>query len=579
MLERVLTPDQESLLSQERGALRELQEALVRAGAADEDLAALEESIRQLDRLFLLVVVGEFNSGKSTFINALLGRPLLEEGVTPTTSRIYSIGFGEEVRREMGTDGIEEIGAPVEILRQIQIVDTPGTNALEREHEALTQRFVPRADLVLFVTSVDRPFTESERSFIESIREWGKKIVLVLNKIDFLETDDDLREIEDFIRRSSERILGFVPEVFPISARQALKAKEASDDPSLNAGSRFSDLEAFLSRTLDEKERVRLKLLNPLGVGERLVEGSLTRQESRLGLLKDDFEALEEIALQLDLYRKDMQSEFRFRLADVDNELYAFEQRGRDFFDETFRLARALDLLNKERVKAEFERKVIAETPHRIEGKTEEIIDWLVEAELRQWQTVSRHLSERRKKHPDRLLGPIGDFDYSRDQLLGTVGRAAEETIQSFDQRAEATRLADSVRTAVAGTVLVEAGAIGLGTVFSILATSQLADFTGLLAASTLAIVGFFILPARRRKAKNELTDKILALRRRLMDILTTEFDREVERSVHRIEEAVGPYTRFVRAEREKLEGLRGALLGSKEALQTIRAKVEALGP
>jgi small GTP-binding protein len=578
MLKRVLTPDQENLLSQERGALRELQEALVRAGATDEDLAALEESIRQLDRLFLLIVVGEFNSGKSTFINALLGRQLLEEGVTPTTSRIYSIGFGEEVRREMGADGIEEIAAPVAILQQIQIVDTPGTNALEREHEALTQRFVPRADLVLFVTSADRPLTESERAFIESIREWGKKIVLVLNKIDFLETDDDLREIEDFMRRSSERILGFVPEIFPISARQALKAKESSDDPTLSAGSRFSDLEAFLSRTLDEKERVRLKLLNPLGVGERLVEGSLARQESRLGLLKDDFEALEEIALQLDLYRKDLQSEFRFRLADIDNELYAFEQRGRDFFDETFRLARALDLLNKERVKAEFERKVIAETPRRIEAKTEEIIDWLVEAELRQWQTVSRHLSERRDRHPDRLIGPIGDFDYNRDQLLSTVGHAAEEAIQSFDQRAEATRLADSVRTAVAGTALVEAGAIGLGTAFTILATSQLADFTGLLAASTLAIVGFFILPARRRKAKNELTDKILALRRRLLEILTTEFDREVERSVHRIEEAVGPYTRFVRAEREKLEGLRDALLGSKGALETIRAKVEALG-
>ena len=72
-------------------------------------------------------------------------------------------------------------------------MDTPGTNAVLREHEALTREFVPRSDLVLFVTSADRPFTESERAFLEAIRDWGKKIVVVVNKIDILETEDDLR--------------------------------------------------------------------------------------------------------------------------------------------------------------------------------------------------------------------------------------------------------------------------------------------------------------------------------------------------------------------------------------------------
>ena len=85
-------------------------------------------------------------------------------------------------------DGVEETTAPAEILRTVAIVDTPGTNAVLREHEALTRDFLPRADLVLFVTSADRPYTESERAFLEAIREWGKKVVLVLNKADLLET-------------------------------------------------------------------------------------------------------------------------------------------------------------------------------------------------------------------------------------------------------------------------------------------------------------------------------------------------------------------------------------------------------
>ncbi|MDH3255345.1 MAG: dynamin family protein, partial [Acidobacteriota bacterium] len=106
MLQRVLTADEEQLLADERQELRALDQALSRAGAAREDLQSLGQSIAQLDTLFLLVVVGEFNSGKSTFINALLGRRLLEEGVTPTTHRIHRLAYADTEHRETGGDGI-----------------------------------------------------------------------------------------------------------------------------------------------------------------------------------------------------------------------------------------------------------------------------------------------------------------------------------------------------------------------------------------------------------------------------------------------------------------------------------------
>ena len=574
MVSSLLTPGQEQLLREERERLRALQQLLAKAGATAGDVEALERSLQQLDRLFLLVIVGEFNSGKSTFINALLGQRLLQEGVTPTTTRIHRIGYGAGVERKTGDDGIEEVSAPVELLRHLQIVDTPGTNALDRSHEALTEKFVPRSDLVLFVTSADRPLTESERTFIEKIREWGKKLVLVINKIDFLTTDADRREVESFVRDNARQILALEPEVFPISAAQALAAKtggaDETDEP-------FARLESFLTETLDESERLRLKLLNPLGVGARLADQQANAVEARLSLLADDFSALEEIDSQLKLYGEDIRSEARFRLADVDNELHAFEKRGNEFFDDTLRLARAFDLMNKERTKADFERKVIADTPQQIEGKVNEIIDWLVGAELKQWQAVSRRLEERRQERPQRPLGELGEFDYNRDQLLSTVGGAARRAIQGFDQRAEATRLADSVQTAVAGTALVEVGAISLGTIFTILATTQVADITGILAASTLAVVGLFILPARRRKAKSELAKKILKLRTDLMDSLTGALDRESERSAQRIREAVSPYTRFVRGEKERLSELRTELDNTKSALATLKAKIEEL--
>jgi len=186
MLAKILDPSQDELLKEERAVLSRLQLALVRFDAAPEQQAALERSIRQLDELFLLVIVGEFNAGKSAFINALLGMTVAEEGVTPTTAQINVLQYGETPGRTVSDQGLHVIAANAPILRDLHIVDTPGTNAVIREHERITSEFVPRSDIVLFVTSADRPFTETERAFLEQIRGWGKKVAVVINKIDIL---------------------------------------------------------------------------------------------------------------------------------------------------------------------------------------------------------------------------------------------------------------------------------------------------------------------------------------------------------------------------------------------------------
>ncbi len=142
-IDKILTTAHNRLLVEERGLLTDLQLILARNEAGREDQRLLERSIRQLDELFLLVVAGEFNSGKSAFINALLGSRLLEEGVTPTTTHIHTLVYGAQVDSQITGDGIQRIQAPAGLLREVEIVDTPGTNALEREHEVLTQRFVP----------------------------------------------------------------------------------------------------------------------------------------------------------------------------------------------------------------------------------------------------------------------------------------------------------------------------------------------------------------------------------------------------------------------------------------------------
>ena len=195
----LLTPAQEELLTRARQALGDVHVALVTIGADQQARDQIAIAIRQLDELFLLVIVGEFNSGKSAFINALVGRPVLREGVTPTTSEINLLRYGRTNRPRPAAEGCASSAARAELLRHLHLVDTPGTNAIIREHEELTREFVPRADLVLFVTSADRPFTESERQFLSRIREWGKKIVFVINKVDLLAARPRSSEVASFV--------------------------------------------------------------------------------------------------------------------------------------------------------------------------------------------------------------------------------------------------------------------------------------------------------------------------------------------------------------------------------------------
>ncbi|MFW5941539.1 MAG: dynamin family protein, partial [Chloroflexota bacterium] len=261
-METILTQEQDDLLKRTRDVLGRLREVLADVNATEADREALAESIRQVDQFFLLVVAGEFNSGKSAFINALVGQSLLQEGVTPTTSQIHVLRYSEEVTREPIDQGTWAHTAPVALLQHINIVDTPGTNAILREHEALTAEFIPRSDLVLFVTSADRPFTESERLFLKQIQEWGKKIVLIINKIDILPEEQDLNKVVAFVRDAGERLVGDIAAVFPVSARMAKQAK--AGQPQLWEKSRFESLETYIHDTLDDEGRFRLKLLNPL---------------------------------------------------------------------------------------------------------------------------------------------------------------------------------------------------------------------------------------------------------------------------------------------------------------------------
>jgi small GTP-binding protein len=556
---RILDERREALVERERALLERLVEFLGEFGAPPEDVGLVRRALSDLEELFLLVIVGEFNSGKSAFVNALLGSDIVEEGVTPTTDSITVLRHAEEPVERKRKDGVLEKGYPNEFLREIAIVDTPGTNAIIRHHEELSRGFVPRSDLVLFVTSAERPLTESERGYLELIRDWGKKILLVINKADLLGDGGKIEEVRSFVDGGIRQALGLTPPIFFVSALLASKAKAATNTMERDAllqASGFAGLETYVTDLLDEEGRVRLKMESPLGVADELNRRYTGAVDERLSLLEGDFRTAENVESQLELYKEDMGRDFEARMAEIENIVLKMNERGDAWLEENIRFANIRELFRQERVSERFKRN------------------------LKQWRMVVDYVNRRRQAdYDERLIGEIGDsFEYNRGQLLSSVGKNAQEVVQRYDRERESEKLALSIQGAVAQTAALEVGAVGIGAVVVALATTRFVDATGIIAAAIIAGYGLFILPNRRRKARNEFRETTEALRKRLSEVVRRQFEAELARSVERMREAIAPYTRFVRSEHARMSRAREDLAALDTEVGSLKDEISAPG-
>ncbi|HEY3081265.1 MAG TPA: dynamin family protein [Chloroflexota bacterium] len=572
---QLLTAEQARLRAELRAALDDLGGVLEPLGASAEDRRLLAEAVRGLDELFLLVVVGEFNAGKSALLNELLGTRLLPEGVTPTTAAITLVRHGEREAEEWRGPALLERRLPADVLRDLAVVDTPGTNAIVRQHEALTREFVPRADLILFVTSADRPFTESERELLEAIREWGKKIVVVVNKIDLPEGEAAVEQVVGFVREGLQRTLGLTPPLFGVSVRRARLATESADSDVarvLRSQSGIDELRRYVVETLDEAERIRLKLGTPIGVAERLLQQYGYLVAERRAALDEDLRLVENVDRQVELYAEDLRRSFGHRLVEIENVVHELNDRGEQFFEDTVRLGRVFDLLNPERTRGAFERAVVGDAAARIDRLTGDVVDWFVEAEQRLWRQLSAMVRQRQQSAVG--SGEDPDFVASRRDVLRTVSERTGAALVGFDREREARAIGQDMRDAVAQTALAEIGAVSLGAAIALLFGTVAADVTGLLAATLAAGLGLYILPARKRKALRQFRAKTEELRQRLVEAMQSALERELGQSTERVREAIAPYTRYVRAEGARLAERQAALDELRGRIGRLRARL-----
>jgi hypothetical protein len=170
----------------------------------------------------------------------------------------------------------------------------------------------------------------------------------------------------------------------------------------------------------------------------------------------------------------------------------------------------------------------------------------------------------------------VGTFHADRSRLIDSVGRESQRVVDTYDKQREAAAIADQARAAVATAAAVGVSALGLGTIVTLAASTAAADVTGIVMASVVATIGFLVIPARRRKAKAEMQQKVTVLRERLAGALRAEFERAREQSGVRIAQAVDPYSRFVRAEQARWTEARSVLSALRDRASSFRERLAA---
>ncbi|HEV3408833.1 MAG TPA: dynamin family protein, partial [Chthoniobacterales bacterium] len=211
----------------------------------------LRARLSNLESPALLVVVGEVKAGKSSFINALLREEVCEVAPQPCTNRIQELVYGPA--RDVTSLGLswERVSIPKEVLREVTIVDTPGTNSLIQDHQAITERYVPQSDLVFFVFSAVNPHTKSAWELLTVLRkDWHKKIVFVLQQADRASARELSTNREHVLQYARERGVED-PIVFTVSAKLELES---------SVGSGFEQCRSYLRTAIERGEIWRMKV-------------------------------------------------------------------------------------------------------------------------------------------------------------------------------------------------------------------------------------------------------------------------------------------------------------------------------
>ncbi|MEW6145585.1 MAG: dynamin family protein [Thermodesulfobacteriota bacterium] len=531
--------------------------------------ARLRSAAESLDNLFSLVFIGEFSTGKSSVINALLGEDILPKGITPTTDEITVMKYGDRMEESV-ENGCRVISVPQERLKGLFIVDTPGTNVTISQHERLTQEYIPKADIVFFTIGAERAVTGSEAKLIKFIKEsWLKNIVFLLNKIDIAADAEELGTLIKHTRDELERSFGIKPHLIPVSAKLAREGKAASDE-ALYARSGFNELEQYIFDTLSEEERIRMKIRAASEFAVSLCAETEKALDGHIDRISEDMLRLGEFERKLDAMKDEIMENSAQFTERIRSRLLEFKTRGIEYIDELIRFANIFKLMSKQKIAKEFEYRVSRQTVSELEKDLDAMVMWTEKSARTLLDSTIEFYNKSMKADSSNVTT---GFIYDRTRLVDTVRSELETKRRAIDPAALGGNLVDSARGAVASVLGVQVGSLAVGAAVVSAFSSLLVDITGILATVAVMATAFAILPKKRRDAMKEFSCKVDALIEEMVSGVSSQLERDLSGIKIQVNDSLSPLRNFYKMEKQKLSESRVRVSELKSRFGELRER------
>ena len=518
-VQRVLGPE----LKQKYDSLRDviqrclsLTEKCSEAGAS----TILRDRLALLESAALFVIVGEVKSGKSSFINALLGEDVCEVAPDPCTAGIQELVYGEERSKTTLGDQWERVRLPRPVLRDITIVDTPGTNSIIRNHQTITENYIPKSDLVVFVFPAKNPHTATAWDLLSLVRkDWHRKTVFVLQQAD-LASQRELSVNQESVRQYAHERNVQNPVLFTLSAKRELEG--ASD-------SGFAEFREFLRSAVESGEVWRMKVEGSRDTVRKIAGDLLAKLSNEKAALVEDRAFYQDLLARVEGRREKAQSLRRLVVDSLGLSYDRLASRLEDDFREGLEvgtiLRRSIPFLRDKDVKT-----WIRETQEKFEKTAKEEID----AES---SRVSKDLSDEMKVMLDDLAAAIAHRQQRQQKGGHPVASDRIDILERLRNQLRDLRISDIVdEKGIQGSdlgklTLAGGGIAALGAVIA-MATHLIAfDITGgILAAVGAGLVAVTLL-WRRSAIMNDFSQKMNKSR----DEFRARLDQEISQIFERL--------------------------------------------
>ncbi len=554
MLEVAKSPESQDNFQHVVNLLDDTKKFFYRIGDVEIEKKVLEMAA-QINEPLYLVVAGEYNSGKSSFVNALCGKRILKDGPTPSTNKITLLTHGEEVSSEEVDDHQCKMTYPLEALKDLTIVDTPGTNSIIAEHQLITEGFIHRSELVLFVTSADHPFTESERVFLQLLKgKWDRKLLFVLNKID-LKTEEEQNEIMTFIEKNFYRLFGFEPKVITMSTKDAFLAKTTGDEELLQK-SNIEKVEQFIFEKMDYDTKMDLKILSPLKYLVNVFDGLHDTLSEKVSHCNKEIKSVEMFEKRLSNKKQDMRDYIVKYKTETQSVFTRLKEKVDNFLNYYVNIRAIITMkFAREKFDNKFKREVfgVANPRTELERIINDAIDYVDRNNDVMWDMahdyIESEIALQPKTSEDSLMRKDRYFtNRGSDKHINL--REYAKQFQELDGELEGAKAYRVVQSGFINFVVLEGLAIGIVIGLS---TFFIPNTLGIVVASILAGIGFSIFPLKRKKYRNEFMQRVDAICERFNNMMLFEFEKIIDRVLEDIGNRISSYRDTRWSEREEV--------------------------